>query len=118
MSANTIAVTRRAFDTMLQRAWFLLALVPWRASAQICEDSCPSTYIPCRSPCSGGGYFLPGCNGGPQSAHYDGLCGWCPGNQCAYCAQNTYVWYSYCFGSKNTSMWDCCVTTDPCCVVF
>lgn len=41
---NNNWITRRAFDSFLERSWLALALVPWRASAQSCTG-CPGVSV-------------------------------------------------------------------------
>jgi hypothetical protein len=58
------SMTRRVFSQFAEKAWFLLALFPWRAKAQPpwCPN-CPNTYYSCKGHqnCGSGGYFILGC---------------------------------------------------------
>jgi hypothetical protein len=96
-------IPRRAFNTLAEKAWFLAALIPWRAAA---EEGCRLTYYcPCgTSPCRNHGYFCLGYDCDTRSTLLNNA-------QCLGPSCYTYLYMAtcYCTGFYQTNYFtQCC----------
>lgn len=114
METIQYSMTRRLFNKFTEKAWFLLALSPWRARAQECgPTNCPTSYFTCRGHryCSGSGYFVSGCVLGGYIQGL-GYCGPCSSDANYACYTQKQVVYASCYGVLVKNFWTQCCSND------
>lgn len=102
---------------LLKKSWLLLALFPWRGSAQ---GGCPTTYVAvCGSYTCGGesiGFFETGENPMAYVGATNGACIWCI-EGCDYCPGYGAIVFSYCYGMREMTTHYFCCKSRYCCHV-